>query len=96
MNPVNTQMPKAAAAAANLMLCLFLLVLTFLEISTADNYIRPPPRQTLHFDFRSKSSSKLPQQVISLRFFVFKFYLDLGFSYFMCSSLISTYNVSYV
>ncbi|WOG92087.1 hypothetical protein DCAR_0311345 [Daucus carota subsp. sativus] len=55
-------MPKAAAAA-NLMLCLFLLVLTFFEISTADNYVRPPPRQTLHFDFRSKSSSKLPQQV---------------------------------
>ncbi|KAL1823449.1 hypothetical protein ACET3Z_010227 [Daucus carota] len=56
-------MAKAAAAAANLMLCLILLVLTFFEISTADNYVRPPPRQTLHFDFRSKSSSKLPQQV---------------------------------
>lgn len=53
-----------AATASNLKLCLFLLVLMFLETSTAaDTYVRPPPRKTLHFDFRSKSSSSLPQQV---------------------------------
>lgn len=52
------------AGASNLKLCLFLLVLRFLETSTADNYVRPPPRKTLHFDFRYKSSSSsLPKQV---------------------------------
>lgn len=56
-------MAKPEAKAANLKLCLFMLVLMFLETSMADTYVRPPPRKTLHFDFRSKSSSSLPQQV---------------------------------
>lgn len=59
-------MAKPEAAASNLKLCLFLLVLMFLETLMADTYVRPPPRKTLHFDFRSKSSSSLPQQVIPL------------------------------
>lgn len=56
-------MAKPETAASNLKLCLFLLVLMFLETLMADTYVRPPPRKTLHFDFRSKSSSSLPQQV---------------------------------